>query len=343
MGGNPTPADLAARLTDKAGLPKPSAVEQLVGGRNNRVFKVHLGDDRFVVLKIYHKDPLDTRDRLGAEWRFLEYAWRHGVRAIPEPITFDAQENASLIGFIDGRRMTAKDVDATAIQAALDFIASINAAPRDTDAIELASEAHFSLAAHIEAVQGRVDQLTALDPEAPSRAETETFVTDLLEPRWLAVKAAAFDAAESLGLLPDTELPMDERCISPSDFGFHNVLRRRAQTIFIDFEYAGLDDPAKLICDFLCQPEIPIPAFHHDRFIVGVLTGLGLPPRHGQRATLLLDVYRIKWMCIMLNDFLPGGERRRTHADQAPRAERCARQLAKASRAFAALGNIRTT
>ena len=43
--------------------------------------------------------------------------------------------------------------------------------------------------------------------------------------------------------------------IISSDFGFHNVINKNNKLFFIDFEYAGLDDPIKLICDFYCQPD----------------------------------------------------------------------------------------
>ena len=37
---------------------------------------------------------------------------------------------------------------------------------------------------------------------------------------------------------------------------------------FLDFEYAGWDDPAKLIGDFFCQPAIPAPHSEFERFVV---------------------------------------------------------------------------
>ena len=39
--------------------------------------------------------------------------------------------------------------------------------------------------------------------------------------------------------------------------------------------------------------------------------GLGLDARHEARAHSLLDAYRVKWACIILNDFLPLGSARR--------------------------------
>ena len=46
---------------------------------------------------------------------------------------------------------------------------------------------------------------------------------------------------------------------------------------------------------------------------------------------LLLDAYRIKWICIMLNEFLPLDAARRAFADQGARAIRCREQLDKAA------------
>src|SRR5258708_29751946 len=41
-------------------------------------------------------------------------------------------------------------------------------------------------------------------------------------------------------------------------FGFHNALLRPSQELcFLDFEYAGHDDPAKMVGDFFSQPAIP--------------------------------------------------------------------------------------
>ena len=45
-------------------------------------------------------------------------------------------------------------------------------------------------------------------------------------------------------------LQRKDLCVSPSDFGFQNTLISKNIVYFIDFEYAGLDDPVKCILDF---------------------------------------------------------------------------------------------
>jgi hypothetical protein len=180
-----------------------------------------------------------------------------------------------------------------------------------------------------------VARLDRLDPDAPHRRAAEAFVAERLRPAWATVRCRLVDGCARLGLAPEAELAGDETCASPSDFGFHNALANETGGIsFLDFEYAGRDDPAKLIADFACQPEIPVPPAYHHRFVDGVLTALGLGDSHRERARLLIDTYRIKWLCIMLNELLPTGAARRAFAAPGTRAARCADRLAEAASAI---------
>src|SRR5581483_2047702 len=112
-------------------------------------------------------------------------------------------------------------------------------------------------------------------------------------------------------------IPRAARCISPSDFGFHNaLLKPDGKLCFIDFEYAGWDDPAKTVCDFFCQPSVPVDRKHLGRFVEGIIPGFQDPERLEQRIRALLPVYGIKWCCILLNEFLPVGKARRRFASE---------------------------
>ena len=320
--------DLAVRLASLADLPPPRTVTRLNGGKNNRVFRV----DDSAVLKLYHWDARDTRDRLRAEWRFLTYAWARGVRNIPQPLARDENVHAGLYTLLPGKPLVAGDVTPTHVTAALDFLLAVNIDPRDPTALDPGSEACFSLNEHIATIDRRVARLAGLDPEAPHRAAADALVRDKLAPAWDSVKAALLDGAQRLGIRSDERLQDADLCISPSDFGFHNALADGAQIGFIDFEYAGRDDPAKLVCDFFCQPEVPVPTCHMPEFAQRLIAGLGLDSSHEARCRLLLDAYRVKWTCIILNDFLPLGSARRTYADLARTEARYAFQLDRAAR-----------
>ena len=320
---------IATRLAKAAGRAQPRALQQLAGGRNNRVFRVETGGVP-LVLKSYFKDPRDVRDRLGAEWAFLTHAWKRGVQNISEPLASDPQEQAGLYSFVAGRKLNPDEIDVSYIDAAADFVLAVNRAPRDLSALPVGSEACFSLAQHLSAVERRIERLDSLDPDAPQRDDAARFIANSLLSVWADVKARTEREILALGLSTDKTIRDEEICISPSDFGFHNALIDAGKLTFLDFEYAGRDDPAKLTSDFLCQPEIPIPAKFRARFVSRMSDGLPLSGEARARCKILLDVYRVKWTCILLNEFLEVGAARRAYASADERAARCASQLGKA-------------
>jgi Phosphotransferase enzyme family len=330
---------LAGRLTAQAGHTGAKALTRLAGGRNNQVYRLETEGGPPLVLKRYFSDPRDTRDRLGAEWSFITHAWSRGIRVVPEPLACDATEQAGLYGFVHGRKLTAPELTKVHVDAAVDFVLAVNERPRP--ALAAGSEACFSLAEHVATVERRVARLTMLDLAAPYAAQAQHLVSGKLFPSWNAVKARLAAGAAAAGLAMEQMLAADDRCLSPSDFGFHNALADDdGHVTFLDFEYAGRDDPAKLVSDFFCQPEVPVPLAFHAHFIDRMSEGLGLDAAGIARCRLLLDSYQIKWTCIVLNDFLPLGAARRAFADAGARAKRCADQLTKAEAKLAALGAI---
>jgi hypothetical protein len=321
------------RLTTAAGLGPTNDLVPLVGGANNRVFRAE-AEGGPALLKVYFRDPDDRRDRLGAEFAFARFAWGAGLRCLPQPLACDLAAGLGLFAFIDGRSVA--EVTEPLVTQATDFTHDLNAARWRPAAIRLpvASEACFSLAEHLGTVAGRVERLdTITDPDAAVLVQGE------LLPAWAAVRAAAEAETRDSGLSLDRPLELTARCVSPSDFGFHNaLLQPDGQVCFLDFEYAGWDDPAKLVCDFFCQPAVPVPERFFEPFARTVADCFPAPETVLARARLLLPVYRLKWVCILLNDFLPSGNRRRAFS-LAPDelAVRKTRQLARARVGLAAL------
>ncbi len=315
-----TPEAVAPRLLRAAGLSGAiTGLTRLTGGRNNRVFRLDRAGAPPLALKLYHHDARDTRDRLGAEWAFLRHAWDIcGLRSVPRPLAAEPESHAALYAFVEGTRIA--QVAPSHVAAARNFVAALNTpAARDAAArLAPASEACFTMAAHAETVARRVARLASgLDPEAPHAARAAALVQDRLLPAWAMIEAR----------LPRDETPLPW-CVSPSDFGFHNALADAAGNLtFLDFEYAGRDDAAKLVCDFFCQPEVPVPMAHYAGFRDALCADAA-------RCDALLPAYRLKWACIMLNDFLAAGAARRDFAEGTDREARCAAQLAKAATAL---------
>jgi hypothetical protein len=133
----------------------------------------------------------------------------------------------------------------------------------------------------------------------------------------------------------EAEIPPAERCVSPSDFGFHNALSGADGSLrFIDFEYAGWDDPAKMVCDFFLQPALPVDTVHYDHFFAGTLGDWPGVERLAVRAKLMQPLFALKWCCIMLNPFLPDLAARARFADPGRASDLKTRRLAAATAAF---------
>jgi hypothetical protein len=319
---------LANGLCGRAGHGRVRLLSRLAGGKNNRVYRIETDAGASLILKRYFSDPRDGRNRLDAEWNFLDRAWRDGVRAIPQPLARDADEDTALYSFVPGRKLAAGELEARHVDAAADFVLAVNA--RRHGGLDPASDACFSISDHLQLVERRLLRLATLDPQAPHAADARRFAFTDLRPIWDAVRDRTLREALSLGLDLHRGLTEAECCLSPSDFGFHNALAADDGLVFLDFEYAGRDDPAKLVVDFFCQPEVPVPAGYRDRFTAKLARGLPLDQAALACCNFLLDAARVKWACILLNDFLPDGAARRAFADAGERDERCAAQLEKA-------------
>ena len=72
---------------------------------------------------------------------------------------------------------------------------------------------------------------------------------------------------------------------------------------FLDFEYAGWDDPAKTVCDFFCQVEVPPPGSSWPVFSAAAAKLAADSGREPRRFAALLPLYQVKWSCILLNEF----------------------------------------
>jgi len=324
--------EAVAKLLADAGLGGWYSIRFLRSGGNNRVYRLDVRG-KALLLKAYFEHPDDPRDRLGTEFAFSWFAWNHGLHSLPQPLARDPRHHLGLYEFVNGRKLRPDEVSSGAVRQALMFIGELNLHKHLPDAQQLprASEACFSLAEHLACVESRIQRLSNLDDNSPLVREVLRFVRGDLSTAWNQVALGLHQRSLRCGWSLVEELPVFRRCLSPSDFGFHNaLLADDGRLRFLDFEYAGWDDPAKLVCDFFCQPTIPVPLHFYDvvvQQVAAIFNDAALPTRIG----LLLPVCQLKWCCILLNDFLPLGRRRRFFAGgKAAQEEQRASQLQKA-------------
>jgi thiamine kinase-like enzyme len=331
--------DRVGRLLREASFGGEFELVPLLGGGNSRAFRIDLAaNGPPLFLKEYYQHADDPRDRLGAEFAFATFAWTKGLRTCARPYAMDRDGRCALFSFLDGRKLESREIAYSGIAQCLRFYQTINAHNDTAEArlLPAASEACFCLRDHWECLHRRMQRLKAISSHTVVDKQALEFIHNDLAPACEMHLAESQDAAASLGISARSAIGQRDRCLSPSDFGFHNVLQAADGTLqFLDFEYAGWDDPAKTVCDFFCQPACPVPRQYYAYFAEEVARMTSDPPFHRLRLDLLMPLYELKWCCIMLNDFLPSGSSRRRFAlHDLDEATRKLNQLNKARRAL---------
>ncbi len=297
-------------------------------GGNNRLFPV-TKDGVPGVVKVYYRHPSDPRDRQKHEWEFSRYLWTEKVREIPQPIEINREAGWSFFSLIQGVRPS--EISENEVESAKKFLLKINRRRESAEALMLsiASEAKFKIEDQIEGIQGRLERLLSISGESSLHEEVKRRVSTEVLPtyqRMVEKIQSAIPVAERGRMLDQCE-----RILSPSDFGFHNTLKGADGSIsFLDFEYAGWDDPVKCLSDFFYQPAVPVEEKYFKAFVEEVISELKLNRFVSMRLEALRPFYRIKWGCILLNELLPVSKERRAEASGEVTFERLCQQWAKA-------------
>lgn len=309
-----TPSDLSQHLvnryTEAIGKARlvVSQISRLSGGRNNRAYLIHVGQQRFV-MKHYYQHTETTHSRFHAEYQFLNYCHKTNIKCVPEPLVHNTALNVALYTYIEGAPLDIDTINQSHINQCISFILALNQQGYLAKSLSNAAESCSGYHDHLIAVDIRLNRFFSTIKEAsnplPLTKAIYAWITDEILPYWSKMKHA-FVENHAITKLPTLT------CLSPSDFGFHNALcDANGQIHFIDFEYAGWDDPTKMVCDFFCQPDIPIESCYWESTLAALQP---LDNNLVKKVQWWLPVYRLKWVLIMLNEFFKGSAERRHFA-----------------------------
>jgi phosphotransferase family enzyme len=304
------------------------------GGRNSRIWRVRNGERTFA-LKQYPPRSDDPRDRLATEIGALRLMERNRIEVVPRVLGVDAERGFALLSWIDGRDVAAVGDDD--IDAAVEFLSAIYGL-RATDwaaSQPLASEACLSGTEIERQLEARLARLRGLAHEP----ELVEFIDYSIKATAAEAGRAARARVAAAGLDFGCELPQEWRSLVPSDFGFHNSMRRSDGSLaFVDFEYFGWDDPVKLTADILLHPGQALPPRQLKRFRQAALRLYGGDRSFPDRLRAYLPLFGLRWVLILLNEFIPERWQRRVLAGEAGSwSEAKARQLSRAREFLAAL------
>ena len=313
--------------------PNIREVRSLRRGGNSQIARVETKEKTYLV-KSYYQDPRDPRQRLATEYGAFSFLWGKGMRCIPQPLYGDATKGFAVYTFIEGAVLQGDQIrEHHVLKAAEVLIRLWEMSREERDArIGPAADARLCLADYVRMVEKRLSKIERGCVGQSWGVDIKVFLRRKFKPLKEQVITRFYQRASQEHLDLERNIASTEKILSPSDFGFHNMLvDDREQLFLIDFEYFGWDDPAKLIGDF----------FHHvgqklhwelkwlflDRFCAGIdLEGFL------NRWELVLDLLGLEWVLIVLNVASPESRARRRFAEPFWREEELIRQRLQKAR-----------
>src|SRR5712692_9211834 len=292
-------SDAAERLTGR----HVDSVVPVVAGGNSRICRVRCGGQDFA-LKCYPPRNQDPRDCAGTEFKALQFLERYCPGGAPRAYAVDAERGYLLLEWIEGSPVG--EIGPCEVDAALAFLRTIFDASAQPEARDIppASEACLS-------GEEVVRQLLDREAKLRSVADDEQALVEFLDREFAPVRERIVEQARAgyaeAGLDFTRALIPMSRSLVPSDFGFHNAIRRTdGVLIFVDHEYFGWDDPVKVTADFLLHPARPLPNDMARRFWRGVWGHREKKDKSFLiRLELLYPLFGARWCLILLNEFLP--------------------------------------
>jgi hypothetical protein len=305
------------------------------GGRNSRIWRVRKGVRAFA-LKHYRSRQDDPRDRLATEVSALRLMERCGIGTVPRVVGVDRERGYALLTWIDGTDVT--DVSDVDVNAACAFLAAIHGLRTTPSATEqpLASETCLCGREIERQIEERLIQLRKA---AGGERELIDFLDHSFADALIRASGRARARVAAADLVFTAELPQKWRSLVPSDFGFHNAMRLSDGSLtFVDFEYFGWDDPVKLTADILLHPGQLLQPRQRQEFRRLALRLYGDDPAFAHRLSAYLSLFGLRWVLILLNEFIPERWRRRVFAgDAGSWSDAKARQLQQAREFLASL------
>ena len=281
-------------------------VSIIKSGKNSKIYKINV-DKKKIILKAYF-----GKKRIRKEFQFYKYLNEVNIRNIVMPITFDFSNNIAVLPFISGNKI--KKINNKHIIQFANFINKINQKNIYSKKLGLAVEGIKNRKDYIKICQNRINQLTLVNKKSAIKKEFHLFLKEKIIPKFKILKDKI--DYKKIFYYSKYKLYKKDMIVSPSDFGFHNAIESDKKIFFFDFEYGGLDDPVKLICDFYCQPNQKISLKQKEKFKETVIKNYKNKKEVNYLISELLPLHYLKWCCIILNEFIPNKLNIRKHAGQ---------------------------
>lgn len=276
-----------------------TALTLAASGGNSRIYRAETAGKTYA-LKYYAPSPPGTRNRLEAEVTALRFFEKHSITNVPK--VYGSEDRFALYDWVEGHiatTITVADVDSAV--TFLTHFPTLSHAP-EAAAFGGAAEACLSLKELLTQITRR---LTRLREVAANEPALNDFLESTVTPKFTLCAANAEAAWKAQGWELTRELPKNEQCLIPGDYGFHNVLKTAdGELAFIDFEYFGWDDPVKLVADTLLHPGYHLSPEALRRLHSCLMALFAMTDVFAVRFRAFLPLFSLRWALILCNEFL---------------------------------------
>ena len=292
-----TETDDIAMYVEKGINKKVKSVQIIKGRGNSSVYKIEMNSGQEYAGKFYPDPTFDDRDRLAKETKACRFLHSYGIKSIPEHIWSDTNLNFGLFEWINGKEIV--EITDDDVNRAAEFVTSLAKLSEHTSnkKFPLASAACLSGQMIEEQIR---DRYATIREFADYNSELRRFLENDFAHTFETV------LSKSKKLWPgkfEEQLSHDYQFLSPSDFGFHNILLTKDGLKFFDFEYFGWDDPVKLACDFLLHPGMVLSDKQKTLWLESMKEIFSNDRSFSQRLRTSYGLYGLCWCLIMLNVF----------------------------------------
>jgi hypothetical protein len=293
-----------------------SSLQLLPSSGNNRIYKVKMKDGRKYAVKQYLRLKEDSRPRLQAEFGHLNALWKLGFQNIPQPILKEG--NWAVYSLIEG--VSVKSIELQEMDEVFSFLSRLSDVSSKLREFPIlrGSDSRACLGDYIDQIERRYNCIVQGAKASGLEKEIDDFLEQKLLPHKEFVFSKFYDSIESLGW--DLRSPFEEsqQMFSPSDLGFHNILAStndKGGLFFLDFEYSGWDDPAKLLADFFHHVGQDV-AWEHKWYLLEQFAAhRKQDPDFLKRWETVIDLIGLEWVLIVLNVADPNEMERKRFAN----------------------------
>jgi len=281
----------------KKKLKKIPRFNQIIHNGNQKVFRFSV-DKKSYVLKIFFETN-NINLRFYRELYFYKFMKKNNNKSTPKLIHFNKKKKFLITNYILHKK---NSKILSRINLAINFIKKINSY-KINNYKYYASESSKNLNEYIFLIEAKLTQLKQSDF---FKEKKNLYIK--IEKTWK--NNVKINLKKNYSNILKRNF-LNFKCLSPSDISFNNMLVSPSKGYFIDFEHAGIDDPVKLINDFLLHPKNKI-SKKYETYIIRKMSNIfDKTGSLEKRVIIFKNYFRLRWIFIILNIFIKKNLKRR--------------------------------